>query len=558
MFHRFGRRKTPALHALRVVLVSVLGCACCLPGCSNSDRSDSTGHHSEAIEPRRDASDDLFESEIIPRLRIQLTDAQAQKLRDDGRRYTHARIMEREGDGERAYPMVAVKLKGAAGSYRDLDDRPAFTLRIRKPSESALFHDLEKWHLNNSVQDESYLCELVCSRICAEAKLPTPRVTHAHVWLNERDLGIYVLKEAFDARFLARHFSRADGNLYDGGFMQDIDADLELDEGDPTTDRADLRALLEACREPDPTSRAERVAERLDVEQFLTFMAIEFMTCHWDGYACNRNNYRIYFDPATGLAHFLPHGMDQLFGDSMFPLFAQQEPFVAAAVWLEPAWRRRYRDRVSELQPLFAPEILHPLIDQAAERLRPVLEELGADAVTRHHEHVESLKQRIAERAQGIAEQLSQPEPEPLNLVLNQPQVVADWHPVSETEAAHLEQILVGDDSHWTITVIGTEPCVASWRSRVLLSRGVYELRTMARGHGIEADEDERGRGAGIRISGNAREESLEPDQASHEMVYRFEVAEPVRSVELVAELRATRGRVWFEGPITLTKVDLP
>lgn len=63
--------------------------------------------------------------------------------------------------------------------------------------------------------------------------------------------------------------------------------------------------------------RWQAVEDVLAVEPFLTFAAPELMTGHWDGYCLSRNNYRLHADPADGgRFHFLPHGMDQIFGDA--------------------------------------------------------------------------------------------------------------------------------------------------------------------------------------------------------------------------------------------------
>ena len=79
-------------------------------------------------------------------------------------------------------------------------------------------------------------------------------------------------------------FGDATGNFYDGGFVQDINADLEKDSGQGPDDHSDLRALQAACLEPDPEKRWPAIEERLDVDAFVSFMALELMTCHWDGY----------------------------------------------------------------------------------------------------------------------------------------------------------------------------------------------------------------------------------------------------------------------------------
>src|SRR5690606_26585600 len=130
-----------------------------------------------------------------------------------------------------------------------------------------------------------------------------------------RDLGFYVLKEGYNKRFLKRHFKDTKGNLYDGGFLMDVDENLEKDSGDGPENWSDLVALWDAANEPDLAKRKTRLEAVLDLDRFMTFPALELLTGHWDGYTQNRNNYRLYHNPETEKFVFIPHGMDQLFRD---------------------------------------------------------------------------------------------------------------------------------------------------------------------------------------------------------------------------------------------------
>ena len=82
---------------------------------------------------------------------------------------------------------------------------------------------------------------------------------------------------------------------------------------DDSPDRADLKALVDACQEGDMAKRKVRLDKLLDVNRFIDFAAFEVMTWHWDGYCMKANNYRVYHDPSTDKIVFFPHGMDQMF-----------------------------------------------------------------------------------------------------------------------------------------------------------------------------------------------------------------------------------------------------
>jgi hypothetical protein len=386
-----------------------------------------------------DASDPFFDKGAIPQLRIEVEKSQLEKLNAEPRTYVKATI---EENGRTTYKNVALKLKGAAGSYRDWGDRPALTLNMSKFNKEGQFHDLAKLHLNNSVQDDTYLSELICSELFRKAGVPAPRVTHARVWLNGRDVGLYVLKEGFDERFLKRYFADATGNLYDGGFVQDLDADLEKDSGDGPVDHSDLRAITTANSLEDPTARWQALEKLVDLDAFLTLMAMERMTCHWDGYANNVNNYRLYFDPTTKRACFFPHGMDQMFGDPGMGLFDHARPMLSAAVMQNNAWRKRYRQRIEKFLPLFSPaDPLLKRVDEIALRLQPVLKAIDSTAATEHAQRVKEYKERLVARAENLRAQFAEPEPQVLAFDKANSAALPDWYESPETEDAQVQRV---------------------------------------------------------------------------------------------------------------------
>ncbi len=501
---------------------------------------------------QRDASDDFFESLAIPRIVLQLTDNQQQKLSQDARQYVRCTLIL---DEVKTFLDVGLKLKGAAGSFQGLSEKPAFTINVNKFNKQQSLYQLEKFHLNNSVQDELYTNEWLCSSICREAGIPATRVTHARVWLNDRDLGLYVLKEGFDHHFLKRHFLDPNGNLYDGGFCQDIDCELERDAGTGASDLSDLRELNDACMEVDPEQRRARMEQRLDVEDFVSFLAFEMMACHWDGYVANRNNFRVYFPPDTNRAHFLPHGMDQMFQDPGFQTFGNTPAIVASAFRSNDEWNAQFRRRVEQLLPLFEGDRLSNRVNELHQKLRPVIMQLNQEGVSEFDEQSVGLQERLRERYTNIAQHLTEPDPpipDPsmeqdgllLELEAGEVKAIAEWEPRQETEATQVASFQTTEEEDlYSIDVGESNDCVASWRRTVLLLQGNYRfMAELQVNQVVPRQNDDRGIGAGLRISGQHRENALVGTSDWHETSYDFEIAEEQQSVQLVAELRATQG----------------
>jgi spore coat protein H len=490
--------------------------------------------------PTPDESDAFFTNGVIPHLKIEITASNYHNLQQNPRRSVPAKVT----DGKTVYHDVAVHLKGAAGSFRPVDANPALTLNFDKFKEGQDFHGIDKLHLNNSVQDPSYMTEVLCSELFLAAGVPTPRATHARVELNGRPLGLYVLKEGFDKTFLRRHFTNAKGNLYDGGFIRDITEPLERDEGEGPS-QVELRRLVGAANESDPDARWSKLEKLLDMDCMLSFMALEMMTWHWDGYVLKRNNYRVYHEPTTDKVYFLPHGMDQMFwvaDAAIVPL--RPEGLVATAILRTPQGRKLYRERVGLLLTnVFLVERLTNRIDEVQRRIRPVLASISSSAARNHDGAVDNLRQQVIARVRGVRQSLEQPEPKPVQFESGVAKL-ANWRTHNLQGVAVLDKVM--DDSIKTLHIRVNQPVNPSWRTRVLLDPGVYRFEGRIKTAGVSAYESSRGQGAGLRISGSRRPNRLTGDTDWKTVAYDFAIG-GMQEVELVCELTAVRGEAWFD-----------
>ncbi len=500
------------------------------------------------------ASAAFFEAGLVPEMRIEIPPDQYKKLQANNRAYVRCNVtatLTTMGEKKQTnFTDVAIKLKGAAGSFRPLTDRPALTLNMDKFHRGQSFHGLDKFHLNNSVQDGSLLCELVSGHLFRQAGVPASRISHARVWLNNRDLGIYVFKEGFDPTFLANYFDKATGNLYDGGFCREIDQPLEKDSGSGPADHSDLKALRAACAIPDLKQRQAELEKRLDIEQFLSFAAMEMLTCHWDGYCRNRNNYRLYFNAADGKAIFIPHGMDQMFGDANFPLF-EIGGIVGSAVIQVPEFRQRFRKRLEELSPLFDPEKLNPVVDGVSQRLKPVLEAMNKDQARGYLGNMQGTKERIKQRYLGIQRILkTYVAPIPPKFNEKGELLLTGWIEAKETaDAVHDRQSLPGNTNALVLKTGPSKRCVASWRREIVLPQGKYEFQALVKTVGVIASPDaaQKVSGAGLRTSGGIRTNLLVGNADWKLLKHAFEVPQGNPPVVLIAELRAAAGTALFD-----------
>jgi spore coat protein H len=345
------------------------------------------------------AADELFTNGVVHVLRLSISQPGLQALRREPRAYVKATLQ--EGPSRFA---VRVRLKGGAGSFKRVDEKPGLTLILE--DSGASFHGLRKFHLNNSVQDPTYLSEWLCSDLFRQAAVPAARVAHAVVELNGRRLGLYTLLESINSDFLARYFRNSHGNVYSLGWNADIDQSLERNGGREPTSGLDLKALAAAARATDPEQLRERLPQVLDVDRFLSFMALEVMLDHWDGYTFNIKNYEVYHDLDTGRMVFMPHDLDQVLRSPNAPILPQAQGLVSRAILRNPATRAAYQARFAQLTTnLFVAPVLIQRLDRRAARLQTQLKSYDDDLAREVMLHVGSLKQRIQERARALAAQ---------------------------------------------------------------------------------------------------------------------------------------------------------
>ncbi len=256
-------------------------------------------------------------------------------------------------DGEEV-PVTGVRKKGNIGSQSTLI--PSMKLRFDEFVDGQSFHGLDRLALNNSKADPSYARTCLGYAVFAAAGFAAPRCTWAHVVVNGQDLGPYVAIDEVHTQFLARHFERPDGNLYEGtasdfrddaigGFEQETNQD-----SDPS--RTDLAAVLDALAASDDQLR-ERLAAVIDLPDFIRFWAIESLMWHRDGYSGNANNFFVYADPGrAGRFVFLPWGPDGTFRPDErdeVPDSVLAFGVIANRLYAIPAERNRYYQAVEKL-----------------------------------------------------------------------------------------------------------------------------------------------------------------------------------------------------------------
>ena len=134
---------------------------------------------SSAKRSKPDPSAEFFADRKVRLIDIELTEPAKMALRTNPRSYIVGNVRE----GTQTFTNVGVHLKGM-GSFRRLDEKPSFVLKFDKFLPDREYCGLTKLMLNNSVQDQTYLAELLATGLFRDAGVPAARVTHVRVRLN--------------------------------------------------------------------------------------------------------------------------------------------------------------------------------------------------------------------------------------------------------------------------------------------------------------------------------------------------------------------------------------
>ena len=253
---------------------------------------------------------------------------------------------------------VGVRKKGFLGSLSTL--RPSLKLDFGQFAPEQRYRGHQRLTLNNDRQDPSHTHQCMSYGLFRAAGIPAPRCNLARVTLNGEELGIFSNVEGVKAPFLEDHFGTAEGSLYEGqladfreGFLENFEPKNDA----AANDSSDLMAMQEALEAPDEELLAA-LEPLMDLEEFITFWAVESLSGHWDGYSGDLNNFFLYRDPDTGF-HFIPWGTDgayQLHGfhpAGEVPASVLADGYLAYRLYNYDETRQRYRARLTELLEQF-------------------------------------------------------------------------------------------------------------------------------------------------------------------------------------------------------------
>lgn len=243
--------------------------------------------------------------------------------------------------------------------------KPGLRVDFDYYTKTQTFLGLTSLVLRNNTQDPSSLHERLSMRLFSRMEVPVSRTAHTKLFVNEQYVGLYLIVESVDKRFLARHLNENEGYLYKYDWKTAYyfesrgrnPASYSPEPFQPETHEKDpdpqpLVEMIAAINESSDADFLSATAPYVDIRRFVTEAAIENFLADNDGLLGydGMNNFYLYRYQTSRLSTFIPWDKSEAFkGGVTHPIWYN--------IYDAPAWlRNRLMDRamnVLELRDLY-------------------------------------------------------------------------------------------------------------------------------------------------------------------------------------------------------------
>ena len=213
--------------------------------------------------------------------------------------------------------------------------KPGLRVDFNRYEPDQEFLGLKSLVLDNAVQDSSMAKEAIAMQLFRRMGLEASREAHARLFINGEYVGLYLIVEDVDKRFLKRAFGDDDGYLYeynwvepyyfefrgpDPGLYSPAMFEPKTHERDPRV--ASLVDMIRTANEAPDGELAAAMAPFLDLKALATHIAVENFIAEVDGFTgyAGMNNFYLYQFSGSNQFRFLPWDKDVAFQTISHPI----------------------------------------------------------------------------------------------------------------------------------------------------------------------------------------------------------------------------------------------
>ncbi len=220
--------------------------------------------------------------------------------------------------GSVKFDKIGVRFKGNAAYYLSKTRKKPFRLKLNEFVSGQKIGNMDALNLSNAMDDPSFVREKLYYEMAAALGLKAPRSNFAALYINDEYWGLYVLGEVVNKDFLQTYFGSGaedEGNLYKGNvgdaglgttfeYLGEDPAPYketwEKQTNEEDDDWRDLIALTKLIGESGLGNLQTNLEPVMDIDSFLTALALDNATVNLDSYAGVGQNFNIYRRPSDG------------------------------------------------------------------------------------------------------------------------------------------------------------------------------------------------------------------------------------------------------------------
>ncbi|WP_138752562.1 CotH kinase family protein [Paenibacillus sinopodophylli] len=269
--------------------------------------------------------------------------------------------------------------------------RGGHTRNYSKKSYEVRLEDGRTLHWNAEYDDPSMIRNALSFHFFNEIGVPSPRTNHFWLIINGNPQGVYLEIEAVDSLFFKKRNIRNRSLLYavnDSANFSLIDPitkdkkpsifdGYELKQGKTGT-KSRLVSFVRNSNRLSGAKLSRHTASKLDVSQYLLWLAGAVLTGNYDGFD---QNYALYELQSNGKYRIIPWDYEGTWGRNCYGkpcgsdlVRLQGYNTLTEKLFTLPACRRKYKSIVRNLlQHSFTIEKLEPVISSMYERLSPAI-----------------------------------------------------------------------------------------------------------------------------------------------------------------------------------------
>ncbi|EDP69509.1 hypothetical protein FBALC1_00105 [Flavobacteriales bacterium ALC-1] len=325
----------------------------------------------------------LFDNTIIHEIKISSTDSNLwQNLTDD---YNNGiasdnipyRSVTIEIDGF-IMSSVGIRQKGVSSNTTVSTTKKPLKLNFGKFVDGQKYDGVKKINLGNGVGDPAIIKDKLAYNMLRYHGIPSPRVSHAKVYIQGQYWGTYALIEQIDKRYLKRNFATDNGNLWKNKGNNDLswqgtdinNYPFELQTNEEENNWSKFIEFVNVINNSSDADFKNDLENVFHVDEYLRILAIDLLINNSDSYLERGRNWYLYHEPKSNKIHWLPWDYNLTFnrgedGDNDFDILnSENEKILIDRVLAVPEWKGKYLNYMCEiLQINMIRERLDPELD---------------------------------------------------------------------------------------------------------------------------------------------------------------------------------------------------